>query len=178
MSKCRFLTPCGICEIKSMSGIPYKCDLMRIGKLEEEEKMPIPKFVEDKTYTDKDSYETIISEDDSNMTDKIKQAVADEFKYRARYGREKYSMEAVINIVNQVIDEVAFEKNEVMPQEQLSDVEWIAREDMDYLDENKVVHKHFECNKCGFIHDFIDGHTSQYNFCPECGADMRKGDAK
>ena len=53
MSKCKFLTPCGICEIKSMSGIPYTCDLMRINKLEEEHKMPIPKFVEDKTYTDK-----------------------------------------------------------------------------------------------------------------------------
>jgi hypothetical protein len=51
--------------------------------------------------------------------------------------------------------------------------EWLAREDMDYLDKNKVVHNHFECNKCGFIHDFIDGHTSQYNFCPSCGAEMR-----
>ena len=51
--------------------------------------------------------------------------------------------------------------------------EWIAREDMDYLDENKVVHNHFQCKKCGLIHDFIDGHTSQYNFCPNCGADMR-----
>lgn len=51
--------------------------------------------------------------------------------------------------------------------------EWIEREDMDYIDENKVVHNHFECNKCGLIHDFIDGHTSQYNFCPNCGADMR-----
>jgi len=50
---------------------------------------------------------------------------------------------------------------------------WIEREDMDYLDENKVIHKHFECNKCGLIHDFIDGHTSQYNFCPNCGADIR-----
>ena len=50
--------------------------------------------------------------------------------------------------------------------------EWLAREDMDYLDKNKVVHNHFECNKCGFIHDFIDGHTSQYNFCPNCGAGM------
>ena len=55
--------------------------------------------------------------------------------------------------------------------------EWIAREDMDFLDENKVVHNHFECNKCGLIHDFIDGHTSQYNFCPNCGAKM-KGNAK
>lgn len=53
--------------------------------------------------------------------------------------------------------------------------EWIAREDMDYLDENKVEHKHFECNKCGLIHDFIDGHTSQYNFCPNCGAKMKGG---
>ena len=51
--------------------------------------------------------------------------------------------------------------------------ELIAREDMDYRDENKVIHKHFMCDKCGFIHDFIDGHTSQYNFCPNCGADMR-----
>ncbi len=54
--------------------------------------------------------------------------------------------------------------------------EWIAREDMDYIDENKVVHNHFECNKCGFIHDFIDGHTAQYNFCPNCGADVRVKD--
>ena len=60
-------------------------------------------------------------------------------------------------------------------EEQVPTGEWIAREDMDYLDENKVVHNHFECNKCGFIHDFLDGHTSQYNFCPNCGADMRKG---
>ena len=52
--------------------------------------------------------------------------------------------------------------------------EWITREDMDFLDENKVVHKHFQCNKCGFIHDFIDGHTSQYSFCPNCGVDMRE----
>jgi len=52
---------------------------------------------------------------------------------------------------------------------------WIAREDMDYIDENKVVHNHFMCNKCGLIHDFIDGHTSQYNFCPNCGADKRGG---
>ena len=38
MSKCRFSTPCGICEIKSMSGIPYTCDLIRTDKLVEEDK--------------------------------------------------------------------------------------------------------------------------------------------
>ena len=37
MSKCRCLTPCGICEINSMTGIPYRCDLMQ----------------EEKTYADK-----------------------------------------------------------------------------------------------------------------------------
>ena len=62
-----------------------------------------------------------------------------------------------------------------IPYEERPQGEWIAREDMDYLDENKVVHNHFECNKCGFIHDFIDGHTSQYSFCPNCGAKMKGG---
>lgn len=50
--------------------------------------------------------------------------------------------------------------------------EWIHREDMDYVDENNVIHNHFMCDKCGLIHDFIDGHTSQYNFCPQCGSKM------
>ena len=42
------------------------------------------------------------------MKDKIKQAVADEFKYRASQGRTNYSMEEVLYIVNEVIDEVNF----------------------------------------------------------------------
>lgn len=50
--------------------------------------------------------------------------------------------------------------------------EWIHREDFDYMDMNEVEHNHFMCNKCGFIHDFLDGHTSQYNYCPNCGAKM------
>ena len=56
------------------------------------------------------------------MKDKIKQAVADEFKYRARQGRTQYSMEEVLYIVNEVIDEVNFEENKVMPQAQFIDV--------------------------------------------------------
>lgn len=47
--------------------------------------------------------------DKKTMTDKLKQAVADEFKYRAGQGRTNYSMEEVIQIVGEVIDEVAFE---------------------------------------------------------------------
>lgn len=23
---CKFMTPCGLCELKSMSGLPYSCD--------------------------------------------------------------------------------------------------------------------------------------------------------
>lgn len=40
------------------------------------------------------------------MKDKIKKAVADEFKYRASQGRTNYSMEEAIYIVSEVIDEV------------------------------------------------------------------------
>lgn len=34
-------------------------------------------------------------------------------------------------------------------------------------------HEDYECDRCGFIHTFIDGHMAQYNYCPSCGADMR-----
>lgn len=185
------------------------------------------------------------------MIDKIRQAIANEFKYRAAsQGRTNYSMEEVIYIVNEVIDEVFWEtskvdtssassrcESDVMSQEQLHKFDmqlcvirgdlkylaekvnklsslsneeainhlkylkvdshiakaealdlaikaleerpkgkWIAREDMDYLDENKVTHNHFMCDKCGLVHDFIDGHTAQYNFCPNCGADMKSNE--
>lgn len=30
-----------------------------------------------------------------------------------------------------------------------------------------------KCNQCGFTTIAIEGHFSQYNFCPNCGADMR-----
>lgn len=35
----------------------------------------------------------------------------------------------------------------------------------------------YECDNCGFIHTFIDGHTAQYNFCPNCGARMAGSEA-
>ena len=31
-----------------------------------------------------------------------------------------------------------------------------------------------QCDQCGFIVNAIEGHTGQYNFCPNCGADMRR----
>lgn len=74
----------------------------------------------------------------SDMKDKIKQAVADEFKYRARQGRPIYTMEEVIYIVSEVIDEVNFEENKVMPQAQFVDADMqirIIKGDMQYLSE-------------------------------------------
>lgn len=29
-----------------------------------------------------------------------------------------------------------------------------------------------QCSECGFIHKFIDGHTAQYNYCPNCRTKM------
>ena len=28
------------------------------------------------------------------------------------------------------------------------------------------------CNNCGLIHAFIEDHTTQYKFCPQCGSRM------
>lgn len=53
------------------------------------------------------------------------------------------------------------------------ETKWIHRADMDYKDKNGVVHFHGMCESCGFIHDFIDGHTGQYKFCPECGRSVK-----
>lgn len=50
------------------------------------------------------------------MTDKIKQAIIDEFKYRTSYGKAIYTIEEVIYIVNEVIDKIDFEKNESQEQ--------------------------------------------------------------
>ena len=52
---------------------------------------------------------------------------------------------------------------------------WNHRQDMDYVDQNGAEHIHGQCSECGLIHDFIDGHTAQYKYCPQCGAKMDGG---
>ena len=72
------------------------------------------------------------------MIDKIKRAVADEFKYRARRGRWIFTMEEIIYIVNEVIDEVAFENNGDTSQKQSQDLDMrirIIKGDLKYLAE-------------------------------------------
>lgn len=35
----------------------------------------------------------------------------------------------------------------------------------------------FQCNQCGFVLNAIEGHTGQYNYCPNCGAEMIRGES-
>lgn len=37
---------------------------------------------------------------------------------------------------------------------------------------NKVRYDKFRCSVCGFVKEFVDGHTSQYKFCPQCGLEI------
>ena len=32
------------------------------------------------------------------------------------------------------------------------------------------------CSECGLIKTAIEGHTGQYNYCPQCGCEMQKGE--
>lgn len=70
------------------------------------------------------------------ITDKIKQAITDEFKCRASYGRAIYTIEEVLYIVNEVIDETDFEKNESQEHSQDVDMQLrIIKGDLKYLAE-------------------------------------------
>lgn len=53
---------------------------------------------------------------------------------------------------------------------------WIEQGD-EYIEVHDISGKHtyaaeYKCNICGFIHTCIED-VGLYNFCPECGADMR-----
>lgn len=45
---------------------------------------------------------------------------------------------------------------------------WVHLKERDFT----TVHQSFMCPDCGFIHEFIDGHTAQYNYCPQCGVKL------
>ena len=36
----------------------------------------------------------------------------------------------------------------------------------------RVRHDQFRCCNCGLTKEFVDGHASQYKFCPQCGLEI------
>lgn len=46
---------------------------------------------------------------------------------------------------------------------------WEHLKEKDFTDESGVLHQRYMCQKCGLIHEFLDGHTAQYKYCPQCG---------
>ena len=41
-----------------------------------------------------------------------------------------------------------------------------------YTHWGRVRHDQFRCCNCGLTKEFVDGHTSQYKFCPQCGLEI------
>ena len=95
-------------------------------------------------------------------------------RYVAEFVNHEFSTREEEELIDNIITGIEHLPS-VTPQEPRKG-HWIHRENMDYLDKNKVIHNHFMCQDCGFIHDFIDGHTAQYKYCPNCGAKMESED--
>ena len=41
-----------------------------------------------------------------------------------------------------------------------------------YTHWGRVRHDQFRCCNCGLTKEFVDGHTAQYKFCPQCGLEI------
>ena len=41
-----------------------------------------------------------------------------------------------------------------------------------YTHRGRVRHDQFRCCNCGLTKEFVDGHASQYKFCPQCGLEI------
>ena len=41
-----------------------------------------------------------------------------------------------------------------------------------YTHWGRVRHDQFRCCNCGLTNEFVDGHASQYKFCPQCGLEI------
>lgn len=46
-----------------------------------------------------------------------------------------------------------------------------------YTHWGRVRHDKFMCCNCGLTKEFVDGHASQYKFCPQCGLEIDWSDA-
>ena len=47
-----------------------------------------------------------------------------------------------------------------------------------YTHWGRVRHDQFRCCNCGLTKEFVDGHASQYKFCPQCGLEIDWSDEK
>ena len=47
-----------------------------------------------------------------------------------------------------------------------------------YTHRGRVRHDQFRCCNCGLTKEFVDGHASQYKFCPQCGLEIDWSDEK
>ena len=64
----------------------------------------------------------------------------------------------------------------VYPKREPVHARWIVKEGREQgydIGGVKTWYMQIKCSECGFIKTAIEGHTGQYNYCPNCGADMR-----
>lgn len=80
-----------------------------------------------------------------------------------------YTDEDIVNKVNEIIDAVN-ESSSITPQPKIG--HWINLEETKYKGQVLPFWSRYECSKCG-------GHgEGTFNYCPNCGADMRESEVK
>lgn len=79
----------------------------------------------------------------------------------------------ITKVVDKICGEIQESKDEDAPktgnEEPLNASKWV-RTSLYYLKDE--ANEKLMCPRCGFTHEFIDGHTSQYKYCPQCGVHM------
>lgn len=84
----------------------------------------------------------------------------------------KWQIQEWINELNEAIDML-----DSIPSAEPKTGEWIEVEvfpEAYDIEGIKTWASEMQCDQCGLRHTAIEGHMTQYNFCPNCGADMRK----
>lgn len=82
----------------------------------------------------------------------------------------KFSKEDIQELVNEKMKDIVVERKKG---------KWIIKDGKEQgydIAGIKTWYIQIMCNKCGFIKTAIEGHTGQYNYCPNCGAEMEGED--
>ena len=80
-----------------------------------------------------------------------------------------HGLESAIELSNSIVHLRKEYAKTILAMLKERETKWIHREDLDFKDKLGCNHFHGMCGNCGFIHDFIDNHTGQYKYCPQCG---------